>query len=131
MSPGRVAIRLAGANFALLGAGFGLGALWAVAHLQRTGELPMTPWGFRAMSGPVEALGPRWVSALGAVFAGVCSLYVLAGVWLWRGERRGLRLGAAASAPRNLEGRLGCLARRFAWPKGSDSSTARCRRRGR
>jgi len=99
VSPGRVAIRLAGANFALLGAGFGLGALWAVAHLQRTGELPMTPWGFRAMSGPVEALGPRWVSALGAAFAGVCSLYVLAGAWLWRGERRGLRLGAAASAP--------------------------------
>jgi len=90
---------LAGANLALLGVGFGLSALWAIARLQRTGELPMTPWGFRALSGPTDALGPRWVSVLGAVFAGVCSLYVLAGAWLWRGQRRGLHLAAAASVP--------------------------------
>jgi hypothetical protein len=92
-------VRLAAAHYALLGAGFGAGALWAVAHLRRTGELPMTPFGFRALSGPFEQLGTRWFSVLGVALAGVCALDVLAGVWLWRGKRRGLKLGAATTLP--------------------------------
>jgi hypothetical protein len=92
-------VRAAGALFALLGVGFGVPSLWAVEHLQRMGELPMTPFGFRALSGPFEQLGPTWFSRLGVALAGVSGLYLLAGVWLWRGERRGLRLGAAAAAP--------------------------------
>jgi hypothetical protein len=92
-------VRVAGALFAVLGLGFGVPALWAVDHLQRTGELPMTPFGFRALSGPFEQLGTTWFSRLGVALAGVSSLYVLAGVWLWRGERRGLRLGGAAAVP--------------------------------
>jgi len=96
---GRVAARLGAGSFALLGTGFGIGAAWAVAHLERTGELPMTPFGFRALDGLFLQLGTRWASFLGAALAGVCALLVLAAVWLWRGERRGLRLGAAMTAP--------------------------------
>jgi hypothetical protein len=38
-------------------AGFGIAMPIALSHLARTGELPMTPWGFRAISGPFEQLG--------------------------------------------------------------------------
>jgi ABC-type spermidine/putrescine transport system permease subunit II len=99
MNRGRIATKLAGASLALLGVGFGVNAVWAFAHLQRTGELPMTPFGFRAFEGPLTRLGTQWTSLLGAVLAAVCSLDVLAGFWLWRGERRGLRLATAAALP--------------------------------
>jgi hypothetical protein len=99
VTKGGLAVRLAAANYALLGAGFGLGSLWAVAHLRRTGQLPMTPFGFRALSGPFEELGTGWFSVLGVALAGVCALDVLAGAWLWRGRRRGLTLGAATTLP--------------------------------
>lgn len=92
-------VRGAGALFVLLGIGFGGGAAWAVAHLQRTGELPMTPFGFRALSGPFEALGQRWFSALGAALVAVCAIDIAAGTLLWRGRRRGLELGLATTLP--------------------------------
>ncbi|HEY8168428.1 MAG: hypothetical protein ACHQ02_03425 [Candidatus Limnocylindrales bacterium] len=94
-----LAIRLAAASYAVLGVGFGSGAVWAVAQLQRRGELPMTPFGFRALSGPFERLGTGWFSALGLALAGVGALHVLAGAWLWQGKRRGLELGAATTIP--------------------------------
>jgi len=65
MKENRVVTRLAGAGQALLGAAFGIGALWATVHLRRTGELPMTPWGFRALSGPFERFGSDAFSAFG------------------------------------------------------------------
>ena len=92
-------VRVAGAGYALLGATFGGSALWAIDHLRRTGELPMTPFGFRALSGPFEQFGTTWFSRLGHALAAVSALQVVAGVWLWRGERRGLRLGAATIVP--------------------------------
>jgi hypothetical protein len=55
----------------------------------------MTPWGFRAFSGPFEDLGQRRFAALGLAFVGVCAVDALAGIWLWRGRRRGARLGLA------------------------------------
>jgi hypothetical protein len=96
---GRLATRISGGAHALLGASFGIGAVWATFHLRRTGELPMTPFGFRALSGPFERLGPDAFSALGIALAAVSALNVVAGMWLWRGERRGLRLGLATFAP--------------------------------
>ena len=54
---GSLATRAAAVSQVSLGLGFGVGALWTVQHLSRHGELPMTPWGFRSMSGPFEVFG--------------------------------------------------------------------------
>ena len=83
----------------LIGLGFGGGALWTVLHLVQHGELPMTPWGFRSMAGPFEVLGKEAVSALGISLVVVCAVDIAAGVWLWRLERRGLRLGLVTALP--------------------------------
>jgi hypothetical protein len=93
------AVRAAGVLLAALGLAFGVGALWATLHLRRTGELPMTPWGFRALSGPFERLGTDIFSWLAVTLVALSGLNVLAGTWLWRGERRGLRLGGATFLP--------------------------------
>lgn len=95
----RLVTRIGGAIHALLGAGFGTAAIWATMHLRRTGELPMTPFGFRALSGPFERLGSEWFSALAVALAAVSALNVVAGAWFWRGEPPGLRLSLATFAP--------------------------------
>ena len=83
-------IRVAGVTYVALGLGFGVGALVALASLARDGELPMTPWGFRALSGPFERLRhQKQFTALGLGLVGVCALDVVAGVWLWQGRERG------------------------------------------
>lgn len=97
MSP---AIRGAAVSYIALGIGFGGGAIVTLSHLARTGELPMTPFGFRSMSGgPFEALAPDRFAALGWALVGVSALDILAGAWLWQGRRRGLRLGLATTLP--------------------------------
>ena len=96
---GRV-IRSAGVLHVALGGGFGIGAVWALAHLARHGELPMTPWGFRALGGgPFEQLSPGPFTALAWSLVVVSALDILAGIWLLQGRRRGLRLGLATAAP--------------------------------
>lgn len=88
------AIRIAALSF-MLDAGFGVTTPLVLSHLARHGELPMTPWGFRALSGPFERLGPERFTGLGWALVGVCALDVVAGLWLWHGERRGATLGLA------------------------------------
>jgi hypothetical protein len=88
---------VAATMYLALGAGFGIGSVVTLVHFARQGELPMTPWGFRSMSGPFEELGPQRFIALGWTLVGVCILDVLAGIWLWQGKRRGARLGLATS----------------------------------
>jgi hypothetical protein len=85
----------------LVGAGVGFGAPIPIVieHLRRTGELPMTPWGFRAMSGPFERLGPEAFTALLVGLGAVCAADVAAGVLIWRGDPRGPRLAALATPP--------------------------------
>jgi hypothetical protein len=90
-------LRLAGAVYLALGIGFGAGAVVTLLHLARHGELPMTPWSFRSMSGPFEGLGAGQFSMLGWSFAAVCALDALAGIWLWQGRRRGATLGMVTS----------------------------------
>jgi hypothetical protein len=92
-SPG---LRLAALCF-IAEAGFGIFMPITLAHLARTGELPMTPFGFRSFSGPFEALGRDAFTALGWSLVVVCALDVLAGVWLWQGKRRGARLGLSTT----------------------------------
>ena len=91
--------RAAAALLIAVGVGFGLPIPWAVDHLDRTGELPMTPWGFRAYSGPFEELGPERFKLLAWAFALVCLTEVIAGLLTWRGDRRGPRLAALATPP--------------------------------
>jgi hypothetical protein len=98
--PGRPAsalVRLAAVNYIVLGIGFGIGTLVTLWHLDRTGELPMTPWGFRSLDGPVVQLGTERFKMLGWALILVSTLDALAGMWLWQGRRRGARLGLATS----------------------------------
>lgn len=90
------AIRIAALSF-ILDAGFGIATPFVLSHLARHGELPMTPWGFRALAGPFEQLGHERFAALGWALVGVCALDTLSGVWLWQGRRRGASLGLALS----------------------------------
>jgi hypothetical protein len=46
-----------------------------------------------------EQLSPDQFIALGWALVGVSALDVVAGVWLWQGRRRGLRLGLATTVP--------------------------------
>jgi hypothetical protein len=91
--------RAAGAVLVTVGLGFGIPVPIAVEHLQRTGTLPLTPFGFRAYSGPFEALGPTAFSVLAWALAAVCAVDVVAGVLTWRGDPRGPRLAAVATPP--------------------------------
>ena len=93
------AIRAASLIHLVLGLGFGIGSAVTLAFLARDGELPMTPFGFRSMAGPFEALGQERFAALGWSFVALCAMDALAGVWLWQRRRRGLRLGLATSLP--------------------------------
>jgi hypothetical protein len=89
--------RAAGVAYVALGVGFGVGAALTLWHLERHGELPMTPFGFRSLSGPFEALGHGPFVALGSALVGICALDVLAGIRLWQGRRDGAVLGLATS----------------------------------
>lgn len=91
------AVRAAAAMYLVMGVGFGVGAVVTLAIFARDGELPMTPWGFRSMSGPFDQLGPGPFTALGWAFVGVCVLDVATGIWLWHGRRRGAYLGLATT----------------------------------
>ena len=93
----RGATRAAAVLYVLLGLGFGIGGAWATEHFRRAGELPMTPWGFRALAGPFETVGAGRFIALGWSLVVVCALDVLAGRWLWQGRRRGAALGLATT----------------------------------
>ena len=90
------ALRVAAALHVLLGLGLAVGSAPVLVHFARNGELPMSPFGWRWMAGPVEQLGPVPFMALGWTLVAV--LDVVAGRWLWHGRRRGLQLGVATNA---------------------------------
>jgi hypothetical protein len=93
------ATRIAAVMYLALGLGFGVGTAVTLAYFVREGELPMTPWGFRSLSGPFEQLGREPFIALGLGLVTICALDVVAGAWLWQGRRRGSRLGLATTIP--------------------------------
>lgn len=90
-------IRVAAVMFLVSGVGVGLTTPVVLWSLARHGELPMTPFGFRLLAGPFERLGKGAFSGLAGVLAVVSMLDVVAGIWLWQGQRRGARLGLATS----------------------------------
>jgi hypothetical protein len=57
-----------------------------LVYFARNGELPMSPFGWRYMAGPVEQLGPLPFMALGWTLVAVSALDVVAGRWLWQGR---------------------------------------------
>lgn len=91
------AARVSAVLYGLLGAGFGVGTAVTLALLARDGELPMTPWGFRSLAGPVTPLGAPVTMVLDTALIGVCGLDVLTASGLWRGRRWAGRLGLATS----------------------------------
>ena len=91
------ATKAAGLAYILPALAFGIPTPFVLWHLIRTGELPMTPFGFRSHSGPFEQYGRDGFVALGVVLMASCMVDTLAGAWLWRGRRRGAILGLAAT----------------------------------
>ena len=89
-------IRIAALLF-IAEAGFGLAMPGTLAHLARTGELPMTSFGFRAFSGPFEQVGTEEFTALGWALVLVSALDVVAAVLLWQRRQWGARLGVATT----------------------------------
>lgn len=87
------AARTAGALHLILGVGFGTTSVPTLLYFAEHGELPISPFGFRSLSGPFEALGPDRFLALGWAFVGVCAIDAVAGLLLWQGRRPGLGLG--------------------------------------
>jgi hypothetical protein len=92
-----LAISAAAILHVALGLGFGIGADATMVYLDRNGELPMAPFGFRSLAGPFEQLSDRQFSVLGWGLVVVCGLDVVAGTWMWQGRRRGARLGLVTS----------------------------------
>jgi hypothetical protein len=90
-------VRAAAVVFVATAVAFGVGTAVTLGYLDRNGELPMTPFGFRSLSGPFEALGMSRLTALGWLLVGVCAVEALAGLSLWRGERRGAIVGLATT----------------------------------
>lgn len=99
---GSTATRAAAVLYIVLGLGFAVGSALTLSHLDRHGELPMTPFGFRSMAGgPFEQLGTEVgrerFTMFGWALVGISALDVVAGIWLWQGRRRGAWLGLATS----------------------------------
>ena len=89
--------KAAGLAYLLPALAFGIPTPYVLSHLIRKLELPMTPFGFRSHAGPFEDLGRDRFVAFGIVLMASCLIDAIAGVWLWRGRRRGARLGLVAT----------------------------------
>jgi len=92
-----IALRAASVGYVLPGLGFGIGALVTIRHLAEHGELPMTPWGFRAFDGPAVRLGPEAVTALLWLITAACAIDVAAGVGIWQRRRTAALVGVATT----------------------------------
>lgn len=91
-TPGTGRLRIAASLYVFLGLAFGASAPFVLAYYADNGNLP-TLFFFRALSGPVEELGRQGFLAAGFVLVAASAVSVLAGLLLWRGERRGVQLG--------------------------------------
>ena len=93
--------RIAAILYFVPGLGFALSTLLILAYLDRRGELPMTPFGWRLMGSTVPGIGADQLTslgrALGWVLIGVSALDVATGRWLWQDRRRGRVIGLATT----------------------------------
>ena len=97
VAPAAREAKAAGLAYVLPALGFGLPTPFVLWHLARTLELPITPFGFRSHSGPFEDLGRDRFLLLGIVLMLSSLIDAIAGIWLWRGRRRGAIAGVAAT----------------------------------
>jgi len=79
--------------YAVPGAGWVVATIAVLLYLDRRGELPMTPFGFRLLGSPYSAIGAERLTPYGHGLAyllvGVSGADVLVGRWLWQGRRLG------------------------------------------
>ena len=85
-------LRLAATLYVFLGLAFGASVPVILAFYADNGYLP-TMFFFRALSGPVEDLGRTGFLAAGFALVAASAVSVVAGLLLWRGQRRGVQLG--------------------------------------
>jgi hypothetical protein len=99
--------------YAVPGVGWAVSTLLVLAYLDRRGELPMTPFGFRLLGGPYPRIGIERLTPLGWALAwllvAVSALDTLVGRWLWQGHRRGAALALALAPVSFALGRLFAL----------------------
>lgn len=102
--------RIASVLYVVPGLGFALAVAAILLYDERRHELPMTPFGWRLLSGPYEQIGTDTLTGLGRVLGGaligVSLLDLVAGIWLRQGRRRGARLGLATTPISLLLGTL-------------------------
>ena len=90
--PGTGSLRVAAAVYVFVGVAFGGSVPFILAFYADNGYLP-TMFFFRALSGPAEQLGRTGFLAAGFALVAASVVSVVAGLLLWRGQRRGVRLG--------------------------------------
>ena len=96
-----MARRIAAILYLVPGLGFAISILLVLAYLDRRGELPMTPFGWRLMGSTVPGMGADQLTPLGWslawVLIGVSAVDVVTSRWLWQGRRRGRVIGLATT----------------------------------
>ena len=96
-----MARRIAAILYFVPGLGFAISILLVLAYLDRRGELPMTPFGWRLMGSTVPGMGADQLTPLGWslawVLIGVSAVDVATSRWLWQGRRRGRVIGLATT----------------------------------
>ena len=90
--PGTGWLRLAATLYVFLGLAFAASVPVVLAFYTDNGHLP-TMFSFRALAGPVEELGRTGFLAAGFALVASSAVSVVAGLLLWRGQRRGAQLG--------------------------------------
>ena len=96
-----MARRIAAILYLVPGLGFAISTLLILAYLDRRGELPMTPFGWRLMGSTVPGIGADQLTPLGRALAwvlvGVSAVDVATSRRLWQDRRRGRVIGMATT----------------------------------
>ena len=96
-----MARRIAAILYFVPGLGIAISTLLILAYLDRRGELPMTPFGWRLMGSTVPGMGAERLTLLGRALAWVLivvsAVDVATGRWLWQDRHRGRILGLATT----------------------------------
>ena len=96
-----MARRVAAILYLVPGLGIAISTLMVLAYQQRSGELPMTPFGWRLMGSTVPGMGGDQLTPMGTALAwlliGVSAVDAATGRWLWQDRRRGKVVGLATT----------------------------------